>query len=80
VSTVEREPVEVWLIDGKPARFVWRGRLYSILAVLGRRTAAPGAGEVWRVRAAPGKNVPPSTYELSHDPAQGRWRLSRIAP
>jgi hypothetical protein len=30
------EPVYVWLRAGKPARFVWRGRLYTVLAVLER--------------------------------------------
>jgi hypothetical protein len=37
------EPVEVWLRDGTPARFVWRGRRYTVMFVLDRRfvPAAP---------------------------------------
>jgi Family of unknown function (DUF6504) len=30
------EPVEVWLRDGTPARFVWRGRRYTVMFVLDR--------------------------------------------
>ena len=40
VSRAGPEPVGVWLRDGKPARFVWRGRLYTVLAVLDRWTAS----------------------------------------
>jgi len=83
------EPVEVWLRDGKPARFVWRGRLYTVLAVLARWTAgreraagpqgpaSPAGREFWRVEASPGKNVPSAVYELRHDEASDRWLLSR---
>jgi Family of unknown function (DUF6504) len=37
------EPVEVWLRDGTPARFIWRGRRYTVMFVLDRRfvPAAP---------------------------------------
>jgi len=41
VSGVRSEPVEVWLIDGRPARFVWRERLYSVLSILERPSAEP---------------------------------------
>lgn len=34
MSRVYGEPVDVWVRDGRPARFVWRGRLYSVLRVL----------------------------------------------
>ncbi|HEX9031319.1 MAG TPA: DUF6504 family protein [Streptosporangiaceae bacterium] len=30
------EPAEVWLNDGRPARFVWRGRLFTVLSVIER--------------------------------------------
>jgi len=43
VSGVRWEPVEVWLIDGKPARFVWRERLYAVLSILERPPAEPEA-------------------------------------
>jgi hypothetical protein len=38
---IRGEPVEVWLRDGRPERFVWRGRMYTVMFVLGRRLA-PG--------------------------------------
>jgi len=36
VSGVRSEPVEVWVIDGRPARFVWRERLYAVLSIVQR--------------------------------------------
>jgi Family of unknown function (DUF6504) len=80
VSRVHREPVEVGLRGGRPARFVWRGRLYAVLQVLEHEVAERPAGrEVWRVVASPGENVPPVVYELQHDWRTGRWLLSRRA-
>ncbi len=29
----------MWLIDGRPARFVWRERLYTVLSILERPPA-----------------------------------------
>jgi len=89
--------VEVWLINERPARFVWRERLYTVLSILerpapepevpsppsgGRRADRGQAAEpvklrCWRVTAAAGRNVPPSTYRLCHDPAADRWLLTR---
>ena len=42
---IRGEPVEVWLRDGTPARFVWRGRRYTVMFVLDRQLipAAPQA-------------------------------------
>ena len=79
MSRVSGEPVEVWLRDGKPSRFVWRGRLYSVLAVLaGDSHAAGDAGrESWRVEASPARSIPSAVYELAHEPAAGRWLISR---
>ena len=34
MSRVYGEPVDVWVRDGRAARFVWRGRLYPVLRVL----------------------------------------------
>ena len=34
MSRVYGEPGDVWVRDGRPARFVWRGRLYPVLRVL----------------------------------------------
>jgi len=42
--------VDVWLIDGRPGRFVWRERLYTVLSIIERPTvraedAADSEGE-----------------------------------
>lgn len=34
MSRVYGEPVNVWARAGRPVRFVWRGRLYTVLRVL----------------------------------------------
>jgi hypothetical protein len=87
VSRINAEPADVWLHDGKPARFVWRGRLYAVLIVVEQPAAGaaePGTGarksaryELWRVEASPEKNVPAVVYELRRDIQTGRWLLSR---
>lgn len=82
------EPVEVWLRDGKPARFVWRGRMYTVMFVLDRRrmpgteladpeTGERGGSECWLVEATPVLAVPPATYELCRDVTADRWSLTR---
>lgn len=89
MSRVYAEPVEVWLRDGRPARFVWRGRLYLVRRVLEywvttrewwRRAHAepcgPSEREFWRVEASPDKEV--GIYELRFDTATGHWLLSRV--
>ncbi|NYI07082.1 DUF6504 family protein [Allostreptomyces psammosilenae] len=35
--------------------------------------------EVWRVEASPGRYATPGVYDLSLDPARGRWTLTRTA-
>ncbi len=79
MSRVFGEPVEVWLRDGKPSRFVWRGRLYTVLAVLAgeSHTSADTGRESWRVEASPARSIPSAVYELAHEPATGRWLISR---
>ena len=95
VSGVRSEPVEVWLIDGRPARFVWRGRLYTVLSILERPSAEPEshppdsherddneartAWRCWKVTASAGRNVPANVYRLCHDAAADRWLLTRDA-
>jgi Family of unknown function (DUF6504) len=79
VNRVYQEPVEVRLLGGRPVRFVWRGRLYAVLQVLGHQVADRPARETWQVAASPGENVPPVVYELHRDLRSGRWLLSRDA-
>ena len=91
MSKVYREPVNVWVRDGRPARFVWRGRLYTVLGVLDHwlvsrewwrqqdaGTGAPSERECWRVDASPGGGAPHATCELRRDAATGGWLLARI--
>jgi hypothetical protein len=90
MRSIRGEPVEVWLRHGRPARFVWRGRLHTVLFVLDRRSApapppaAPpepgeeGTGlEFWVVEATAQPAVAATRYELCHDLATNRWTLSR---
>jgi Family of unknown function (DUF6504) len=53
--------VEVWLINGRPARFVWRERLYTVLSIIERPPAAPPAAAEREVapehEAAPGSEA-----------------------
>jgi len=79
---IRGEPVGVWLRHGRPARFVWRGRMYTVMFVLDRQAtdaAEPAAGgrECWRVEATPERTVPPTRYELCHDLAADSWLLTR---
>lgn len=86
---IRGEPVEVWVRHGRPARFVWRGRLHTVLFVLDRRTGpAPPAApdepvrqspglEFWVVEATAQPAVAATRYELCHDLGSDRWTLSR---
>jgi len=91
MTRVFGDPVEVWVTDGRPVRFVWRGRLYSVRRVLEhwvttrdwwreQQPEAPdeatGEREFWRVEATPEREV--GVYELRHDTATGTWLLSRV--
>ena len=67
MSRTYAEPVEVGVSDGRPARFVWRGRLYTVLGVQDHWVISrewwkqqnpdldtPAEREFWRIEAAPG--------------------------
>lgn len=77
------ESVEVWERHGRPVRFAWRGRIYTVIFVRDRwlgpadpDSDATGGREWWRVEATPLRGVPPALYELCHEPATDRWSLS----
>ncbi|HEY5989053.1 MAG TPA: DUF6504 family protein [Streptosporangiaceae bacterium] len=85
------EPVDVRVQDGRPTRFVWRDRLYTVLRVLDHwvvsrewwkeQSSEPGEPadhEFWRVEASPGQNIPAATYELRLNTATGNWLLARV--
>ena len=67
VSGVRSEPVEVWLIDGRPARFVWRERLYTVLSILER--PAPESQEPSPAGHQRGRD---------HEGAEVRWRCWKV--
>ena len=67
VSAVRPEPVQVQLSDDRPARFVWRGRLYTVLSVIER----PGQ------RAALGTSEGEGEA-AEHDHRPGEWRCWRV--
>ena len=68
MSGVRSEPVQVWLIDGRPARFVWRERLYTVLSILERPSAEP-------------EPHPPEgdERESGHRAAPVAWRCWKVA-
>jgi Family of unknown function (DUF6504) len=91
MGKVYGEPVQVRARDdGRPARFVWRGRLYTVRAILEHWVvnrewwrdpqAEPGERgqpelEFWRVEAASGAGPTAGVYELRREPATGNWTL-----
>jgi uncharacterized protein DUF6504 len=88
MSRAYGEQVEVWLADGRPSRFVWHGRLYTVLRVLDHwvttrdwwrdrnpEAEEPTAREFWQVEATPDHEI--GVYELRYDEAGDAWMLSR---
>lgn len=91
MSRVYREPVDVQAReDGRPTRFVWRGRLYTVRSILEHWAVnrewwqesdpvpAQPEYEYWRVEASAGRGFPIGTYELRCDVAAGTWTLRRV--
>ena len=87
MTSIHGEPVEVWLRNERPARFVWRGRMFTVLYVRDKRTQpaqqrpdGDGAAafiECWLVDATPVRGLPATAYELCFDAGLDRWSLSR---
>jgi hypothetical protein len=91
MSRTYGEPVNVQARDdGRPARFVWRGRLYTVHAILEHWVinrewwadpavfgSDPGQPELefWRVEASPGPGLTVGVYELRRETATGTWTL-----
>lgn len=82
MSRTYGEPVDVVQSRGRPARFIWRGRLYLVRRILEHWTATGGAGpegpaerRFWRVEAVTGNQI--GRYELRLDTATDQWLLSR---
>ncbi len=89
MSRTYAEPVDVGVSDGRPARFVWRGRLYTVLGVLDHWVISrewwkqqnpdldtPAEREFWRIEAAPGVQRAgrvPTSCVMTSRPANGFW-------
>ena len=70
-------------------RFVWRGRLHTVRAILEHwvinrewwQGAEPGPSEpeleFWRIEASSGQGVASGVYELRREVATGSWTLRR---
>ena len=87
MSRVYREPAEVQAReDGRPARFVWRGRLYTVRSILEhwavnrewwRETdPAPGGASPWEIAAQPELAQPEPAQPEPAQPGRTRsaWR------
>lgn len=91
MSKTYGEPIQVTAQAGQPLKFTWRGRLYTVLAVLEHWVVSrewwqrndpaadvPPEREFWRVEAAPGRDVQPAVYEVRRDAVSGDWLLVRV--
>lgn len=92
MARVYGEPVDVSTReDGRPTRFVRRGRLYAVREVQEHWVVnrdwwrdsdpVPARPELqfWRVAASTGAGQPVGVYELRRDVAAGAWTLRWIA-
>ena len=88
MSRIYGEPVNVQARnDGRPTRFFWRSRLYTVRAILEHWVinrewwrdpeAEPGQPELefWRVEASPGPVMTSGVYELRREAATDAWIL-----
>jgi hypothetical protein len=91
MGRVYGEPVEVQTReDGRPTRFVWRGRLYTVRSIVEHWVVnrewwqepdpVPAQPELqfWRVEASAGQGLPVGVYELRRDVAADTWTLRRV--
>jgi hypothetical protein len=92
MSRLYGEPVKVQAReDGRPTRFVWRDRLYTVRSIIEHwevnrewwrgPDASPVRPELqfWRVEASTGQGAQVGSYELRRDMAEDAWTLRRVA-
>jgi hypothetical protein len=90
MNGVYGEPVNVRVRDdGRPTRFLWRGRLYTVSAILEHwvvnrewwRDPEAERGqpelEFWRVEASSGPAMTAGIHELRREAATGIWTVRR---
>jgi hypothetical protein len=76
--------VQVQLIDGRPSRFVWRGRLYTVLSVIERPGDRPEpadavSGPLSADRTAgAGKHSGGEMESEQHNHGPAEWRCWRV--
>ncbi|CAM3679738.1 hypothetical protein GCM10009799_39710 [Nocardiopsis rhodophaea] len=80
-------PITVVEREGRPQRFTWERRIYTVRRIIDhwvtlRTDWAAGARDrlprrtFWRVEAGSGRG--PGVYELRHDSDSGQWLLARV--
>ncbi|GAA3725088.1 DUF6504 family protein [Salinactinospora qingdaonensis] len=81
-------PITVGQQQGRPVRFTWEGRIYTVHRIIDHWVAlrsqwSPESQEraprrrCWRVQAGVGSSY--GVYELYHDLALDEWRVARVA-
>ena len=90
MGRVYGEPVEVQTReDGRPTRFVWRGRLYTVRSIVEHWVVnrewwqepdpVPAEPELqFRWRGGIRSRAPVGVYELRRDVAADTWTLRRV--
>ena len=79
MSGVRSEPAEVWLIDDRPARFVWRERLYTVLSIVERPAALPTAAQPSGATAEDAAGKGSEGTPAPEPPAWRCWRVTAAA-
>ncbi|MFC7328823.1 DUF6504 family protein [Marinactinospora rubrisoli] len=80
-------PITVWESDGRPTRFQWDGRIYTVQRILDhwvtlRADWTPAADgglperRHWRVQAGSDRSF--GVYEIRHESTSGAWLLARV--
>lgn len=81
-------PISVSEQEGRPVRFTWRGRMYTVRRIVDYwvtlrsdwdpETHEQPPGRVhWRVEA--GSDTSRGVYELRHEEPSGQWHVARVA-
>ena len=84
LSRAYGDPVEVWVVDGRPSRFVWRGRLYTVRQVLEHWVATRDwCAEVLGWTFPPPTQTPDGNYHLfayAEIESEERWQAIASTP